>query len=132
MYKYFILLFCLMPLLVSAQDSDADSEISNDEEKVHQMVTDWPEPVDGISAIYYNLNYPENARRQHIEGTVVVSFVVRKDSTVTDAEIVRSRGEDLDNAAIEAIKNTEWIPGYLDGEAVNTQFQLPIRFRLQR
>ena len=46
-----------------------------------------------MTFIYQNVHYPALARNNGISGTVVVSFVVEKDGTVSSVEPVRKLGE---------------------------------------
>ena len=79
-----------------------------------------------------NIQYPVTAAEQHIEGRVIVRFVVGSDGTVGDVEIVRSLDPSCDKEAIRVIrKMPTWVPGKQNGEAVSVYYLLPIIFRLQ-
>jgi len=89
-----------------------------------------------LEFVYTHVKYPEVARAQKIEGTTVVSFVVEKDGTVSNIKPIRFIGAGCANAAVEAVAqmNDEgiiWVPGKVQGEAVRTQFNLPVKFRLE-
>lgn len=90
-----------------------------------------------------NLVYPSEARKQKIEGTVVVQFLVLKDGSLSDMKIVRDLKMNIDcsncpitcgQAALELldIMNTEvkWIPGKSENKTVIVQYTLPIKFKL--
>ncbi|WP_100628083.1 energy transducer TonB [Algoriphagus formosus] len=78
-----------------------------------------------------NLTYPSQARRMGIEGVVLVRFVVNKDGSVQDAEVVRSLGGGCDEIALKVVANSpEWNPGKVGGNAVRSRMVIPIRFRL--
>jgi TonB family protein len=80
-----------------------------------------------------NLQYPPNARRQGIQGTVFVSFVVNKDGSISDISLVKGIGGGCDEEAIRVVsKFPEWIPGMQNGKKVNSRFVLPIKFKLAR
>jgi len=55
--------------------------------------------------------YPEKAWKECIEGKVVVCFLVGKDGKPIKAIIEKSVTNELDQAAIEAVMKTEFIPG---------------------
>ncbi len=58
---------------------------------------------------------------------VMAGFIVEKDGTLSAIKILRSPGQDFDEAVIEVLKKCpKWIPGMQNGEAVRCQFTLPI------
>jgi protein TonB len=78
-----------------------------------------------------SLTYPSQARRMGIEGVVLVRFVVNKDGSVQDVEVVRSLGGGCDEIAMKVVANSpEWNPGKMGGKAVRSRMVMPIRFRL--
>jgi Ca-activated chloride channel family protein len=85
-----------------------------------------------MAFIYANLVYPEAAKKAGIEGTCVVSFVVRKDGSITDMKIIRDPGAGCGEESIRVVKlMPKWIPGRQGRETVDVQFNLPVRFRLE-
>ncbi len=89
-----------------------------------------------LEFVYENTQYPENARTQRKEGTVVVTFVVEKDGTMTDPRIARDPGYDMSEEALRVIKQMQakgvvWKPGTKGGELVRVQFYIPIRYKLK-
>ncbi|WP_144604243.1 energy transducer TonB [Algoriphagus algorifonticola] len=78
-----------------------------------------------------NLKYPPQARRMGIEGTVLVRFVINKDGSVQDVEIMRSIGGGCDEEAIKVIEGSpNWNPGKMGGLPVRSRMVMPIKFRL--
>jgi protein TonB len=79
-----------------------------------------------------NVQYPQLAKENGIEGTVVVSFVVRKNGKLSDIKVVKSLGSGCDEQAIAAIKAMpRWIPGEQSGRKVDVRFNLPIVFKIK-
>ncbi|TVQ94884.1 MAG: energy transducer TonB [Bacteroidetes bacterium] len=77
------------------------------------------------------LTYPQAAREKSIQGTVFVTFIVEKDGSISNIEILRGVSDELDNEAIRVISSMpEWIPGKADNKTVRVSFNLPIRFIL--
>ena len=75
--------------------------------------------------------YPEYAKKNRIEGTVIVSFDVDHEGNVSGVGIVKSVHESLDNAAIEVIKSMpKWSPALYHNTKVRTSFDIPINFKL--
>ncbi len=84
-----------------------------------------------LEYIYDNIKYPELARKNGIEGTAIVSFVVEKDGTITNPKIVRNPGAQTGEAALDIVKTfPRWIPGKQRGIPVRVQFNLPVKFKL--
>lgn len=81
--------------------------------------------------ISQNLIYPANAMDSHIQGRVIVSFIVKPDGSIADAKITKGVDTDLDNEALRVVKGLpKFNPAQLDGKAVESQFVLPIVFKL--
>jgi protein TonB len=61
--------------------------------------------------------------------TVMVSFIIEKDGTMTDIKVIRNPGYGLDLEAIRVLKSikTKWKAGKINGESVRTQYNLPIK-----
>jgi TonB family protein len=79
-----------------------------------------------------NLQYPEIATKQGIEGRVIVQFMVNTAGKVQDALVVRSVDPALDKEAIRVVMSSPvWTPGKQGGETVNVLFNFPINFVLQ-
>jgi D-alanyl-D-alanine dipeptidase len=75
--------------------------------------------------------YTKKARREHIEGTVVLSIVVDADGMPTDIQVKRSLGYGLDEEAIKAVKLWRFEPAKKDGAAVPVKVGVEINFRIQ-
>ncbi|HCX75205.1 MAG TPA: energy transducer TonB, partial [Algoriphagus sp.] len=75
--------------------------------------------------------YPEKAQSKEIEGTVIVSFIVEKDGSLSDIELMRGIGGGCDEEALRVVKGSgKWSPGEMNGSIVRTRMRLPIRFKL--
>ena len=73
-----------------------------------------------------NFKTPEEQLSNTIK--VYVSFVIEKDGTMTDIQVMRNPGYGLDREAIRVLKSlkTKWTPGILNGKPVRTAYNLPI------
>lgn len=79
-----------------------------------------------------NLKYPESAMKKNVQGRVIVQFVVEKDGTPTEFNVVRSVDPDLDAEALRVLKTMpKWKPGMQRGEVVRVKYTVPVTFRLQ-
>lgn len=78
-----------------------------------------------------HLRYPEKARENGVQGTVLLRFVVTKTGSVGDVQILKHVDPDLDREAVRVIKGLPKLkPGRHDGEPVNVWIQVPVRFQL--
>lgn len=85
-----------------------------------------------IRDIKNNLVYPQKAKEEMIEGRVFVKFIVKRDSSTCNHEIVRGVNPDLDQAALQTVKKLgRWEPAKINGKSVNSYFMLPVTFRLK-
>ena len=85
-----------------------------------------------LEYIYKNIKYPAIARENGVEGTVVITFVVEKDGTITDARAARDIGAQCGQEALRVVESMpKWVPGKQRGRAVRVQFNLPVKFKLE-
>lgn len=78
-----------------------------------------------------HLVYPDEAKKNGIQGRVIVQFVVNRDGSISDAKIVRSVNPLLDEEALRLIKNMpKWNPGKNNNENARCRFTLPVTFKL--
>ena len=67
----------------------------------------WVDRVERVG----NLNYPDEARKRRMRGTVVINVGIRRDGSVENAEIVRSSGVPLlDSSALRIARLAEPYP----------------------
>ncbi|HFE53578.1 MAG TPA: energy transducer TonB, partial [Bacteroidetes bacterium] len=91
-----------------------------------------PEPIGGFKAIQKHLKYPEIARRDSIEGRVIVHVLVDENGNAVDAKILKSLRKDLDEAAVEAVKSVKWRPALQRNIPVKVWVAVPVIFRLKK
>lgn len=78
-----------------------------------------------------NMKYPADAAKNKVQGRVMVNFIVSKDGSLKDFNVVRSVYPSLDQEAMRVVKAMpKWSPGTQNGEPVNVRFTLPIFFKL--
>lgn len=81
--------------------------------------------------IEVEMKYPAEALKKHVQGRVVVTFVVGKDGRVTEPKVVRSVDPLLDAEALRIVgRMPRWVPSKQNGQTVKTKFTLPINFKL--
>lgn len=94
------------------------------------MVDKMPEPIDGVRGIQEKIKYPENAKKDGVQGRVYIKAFIDSLGNVAATEILKGLGSGCDEAAIEAVKQTKFIPGALRDKPVGVQVSIPILFKL--
>ena len=122
-----------IPFEATNVDESAPLDANTDE--VFKVVEVDPEFPGGVEALYKyladNIKYPEQAKKDGVQGRVFVRFVVEADGTVAEAEVLRGIGGGCDEEALRVVNAMpKWKPGTVDGKPVRTQYNLPITFRL--
>jgi protein TonB len=78
-----------------------------------------------------NLQYPELAKRQGVEGTVILAYTITKNGEIKNIEVAQSVNKELDSEAVRlAEKMPRWTPAMQDGAARDIKYQLPVKFEL--
>jgi TonB family protein len=85
--------------------------------------SDWAKYVNA------NLQYPDKAKQDNLQGRVIVSLVVERDGSLTNIKVVRSVSPECDTEAIRLIKNSsKWKPATLQGKNVRCAYMVPVAF----
>lgn len=80
----------------------------------------------------YHLHYPDDARRQGIEGTVHVRVLVNRSGRSEEVLVAKSSGSYLlDSAAVRTAKTFLFSPAILEEEAQRTWVMVPIEFKFR-
>ncbi len=105
-----------------------------DPPEIAALLDKQPEFPGGIKKFYdyvgTNFDKPEIDDVESI--SVLVSFVIEKDGSMTDIKVLRNPGYGLDKEAVRVLKSlkTKWKPGVKDGQFVRTQYTLPIKIQM--
>lgn len=94
-----------------------------------------PEYVGGFEALNQfiagELMYPAEAKKHKTEGTVIVSFIVEKDGTTSNASADNRIGNGCEIEAVRVVSLLgPWTPGKKDGQPVRVSYKIPIKFAL--
>lgn len=77
------------------------------------------------------LRYPQLAADNNIQGSVLVSFTIEKDGSLTEPSVTRKLGYGLDEEAIRVLRlSKRWNPGMQNGKPVRVKYNIPIKFSL--
>lgn len=129
--------FCLSVFMLSAQveaDGAYNEEISGE---IFVVVENQPEYPGGSLALHKfivaNIEYPQEAKENKIEGRVFVQFVVSKSGKVIRPKVIRGVHPLLDSAAIAVVnKLPDWKPGTQQGHAVNVYYSVRVNFSIPK
>ena len=105
------------------------------EDEVFMVVEEQPMYPGGMEELMKfmrkEIKYPQEAQDKGIQGRVVVQFVVKKDGSIAEANVVKPVDPLLDAEALRIVGlMPNWTPGKQKGEPVNVRFTLPVNFRL--
>ncbi len=89
-----------------------------------------PEPLGGMESIYKKLTYPTEARAYGLEGKVKLVVKINTDGKVIDSKVISGIGLGCDEAAIDAIKATRFLPGQNNEGPVVSSLTLNVEFKL--
>ncbi len=124
------IIFFVTIIFTCCSTTDKVSESRNENRQVNAQDR-MPELIGGLNGLMSRINYPENAKKNKIEGRAMVRFIVDEKGNVTNPSIATSTGnEELDAEALRVVKETKFKPGYKGGEPVKAQFSLPVIFKL--
>lgn len=106
------------------------------EEEIFTAVEQNPEFPGGQSEMYKFINsqikYPAAAQRANVSGRVFVKFVVEKDGSIGNVEVLKGIGFGCDEEAIRVIKQMpKWNPGRQNGKNVRVYFTMPVFYQLE-
>lgn len=77
--------------------------------------------------------YPRDAERAGVEGTVMILASVDAGGDVTDVKIDKRSGSViLDRAAMKEVRNWHFQPATQDGKAVASVVQVPVQYKMEK
>ena len=98
----------------------------DNENIIFKAVENPPEPEGGIATIQNKIHYTDLAIKAGIQGKVIVLAVIDERGDVISVSIAKSLLPSLDEIALNAVKDTKFIPGRQRGKAVKVQVSIPI------
>lgn len=124
--------FVYLPLRFNNRDEAAVDAAETETERV------LPEfeggGIDGFRQwVMKRLRYPREEARARIQGTVLLKFVVGKEGSVEDIEVLHAPNKALSIEAKRVVANSpKWTPGHgSDGKATRFYYLLPVQFSLK-
>jgi len=147
-----LLLFSLSVTGLDAQADAADTTVYNVAEQMPypllkscnpDLHSGWTEDsvrrcaeIQLLTILTRNIRYPEEARKNNTEGTVVVTFVVEPDGKMSNYRILKDIGDGCGGEALRVLQALEevglrWQPARRDGKIIRMRQSMPLRFKLQ-
>ncbi|MEM8484739.1 MAG: energy transducer TonB [Bacteroidota bacterium] len=117
-------------MLVDLGPPPAEEEEEEDTDEVFVVVESMPKMIGGMAKLSQAVKYPVIARKQGIEGNVIVKIVVDTDGKPGSPVILRSPSPLLEEAAVKAVMAQRFEPGKQRGRAVKVEVVIPVKFRL--
>ena len=113
----------------------SQSSLDQDNGPLFTSVEVTPEFPGGVKAFYNylgkNIRYPDKARKEGVNGKVILQFIVEKSGKLSDVKVLKSLGSGLDEEAVRVLEaSPNWKPGIQNGKPVRVQYTLPISFNL--
>ncbi|MFA4852284.1 MAG: energy transducer TonB [Bacteroidales bacterium] len=130
-----VLFILLVILSIKANAQKTDTSISKKTDVVLIIVEVMPLYPGGEEAMFKfigdNTIYPIIAKEKGVSGTVIVTFVVEKDGSISNVNLLKDIGGGCGEEAVRVVKAMpRWIPGKQNGVNIRVQYNLPIRFTL--
>ncbi len=100
-----------------------------DEEGIYLIAEKPPEMINKSSLID-KIRYPAEARRQGVEGMVVVKMLVDEEGRASRMEILKGIGHGCDREALRVLEKAQFIPATVGGEVVKAWHTHPIKFKI--
>ena len=78
------------------------------------------------------VRFPQIAQENNISGRVLLMFVIERDGSLTNIQVLQTPDSSLSDEAIRVLKSSpKWTPGKQRNQAVRVKYTLPIDFRIQ-
>ena len=107
--------------------SESDTSDTSILSKINFVAYDIaPKPIIPIKPIY-----PEQAKKNGIEGTIFVQYFIDKTGKVTEAWVIKGiPNSGLDESALSAVRNSSWEPALQGEMKVGIWQTVPVKFEL--
>ena len=132
---------------VSFDEFDADAEIVTQVVEVEEEEIEEDQPFIKVEKmptfrggdlnqfrnwVQGRLRYPQIAQENGISGRVTLSFVVERDGSVTNIQVLQSPDRSLAEEATRVVGNSpKWEPGMQSNKPVRVKYTLPVVFTIQ-
>ncbi len=112
--------------------------VEHKEEEVEAFVDEEAEFPGGMAACYAfigkNINYPQSAIEDQIQGKCYVNFVIDRGGNISDVRVAKGVPgcPECDKEAIRVVRMMpKWKPGKKNGTDVKSRFMVPVNYKLE-
>ncbi|MEX1192418.1 MAG: energy transducer TonB [Brumimicrobium sp.] len=126
------------------ESNDSDEKPELEDEVVtsfisEQQVVDYPDLEaqfpGGAAAMNQflaeNINYPEKAMNDGVQGKVFVEFIVEVDGSISNVRVIRGLSPEIDNEAIRVVKSLpRFTPAQINGKNGRSTKRIAVNFSL--
>ena len=78
-----------------------------------------------------NTHYPEECKKDSIEGRVVLNFMIEENGEISDIKVVKGVHPAMDKEAVRVVRMMpKWCPGKMNGQARRVRYKFTFTFRL--
>ena len=123
--------------LPELHEVEVEEEVIEEEAIPFQLVEEKPKFNGGDQNefskwVAKNLEYPEIAKENGVQGRVTLQFTVEKDGSVTKVKVLRGVDPSLDKEAVRVVSQSpKWKPGKQRDRAVPVTYTFPVIFQLR-
>ena len=125
-----------------AEDVEIIQQVAVEEENIEDdqpfvKVEQMPSFMGGDLMTFRNwvqskVRYPQIAQENNISGRVLLMFVIERDGSLTNIQVLQTPDSSLSDEAIRILKTSpKWTPGKQRNQSVRVKYTLPIDFRIQ-
>ena len=81
--------------------------------------------------VQQNVRFPQIALENGIQGRVTLTFVIERDGSLTNIQVLQTPDRSLSEEAIRVLsKSPKWTPGKQRNQTVRVKYTLPVDFRV--
>lgn len=118
-----------------AQSISAEAYKEGDRDKVYDTAEQMPSFPGGQTALFQwiskNIKYPIKAEENGIQGRVICAFIVERDGSIHDVQVVKPVDPLLDEEALRLVKSMpRWMPGLQNGKPIRAKYTVPVTFKM--
>ncbi|MBQ5836295.1 MAG: energy transducer TonB [Alistipes sp.] len=126
-----------------AEDVEIVQQVAVEEETIEDdqpfvKVEQMPSFMGGDLMTFRNwvqskVRFPQIAQENNISGRVLLMFVIERDGSLTNIQVLQTPDSSLSDEAIRVLKTSpKWTPGKQRNQSVRVKYTLPIDFRIQQ
>lgn len=116
----------------ASDNGDVTTTIITNHSLPFNYIENMPVPSYQIDSFFKkNIQYPEFAKNNHVEGRVTVQVVINEDGSISDAVVIKGLAYGCDEEALRLVKiMPKWNAGKQNGKEVKVLHSIVVNFRL--